>query len=77
MQIDLEPEKYRKQHRETGRWVQNIDKPMCRWMALIGVAFLVVMGSTQTPSLQAMALFAMVGAAVGALWVLSLRSTDW
>jgi hypothetical protein len=78
MQIDLEPTEYRKQR--NGRWVQNIDKPMARWMAAAGIVFLAYFAwaFANEGGHPAIVLFsAAMGVCVGACLILSLKSTDW
>lgn len=79
-QIDLEPTGYRKQDRETGRWVQNVNKPMCRKLGIAVLVFLgilAVYGYTMPDILLGQALFAGLGAVAGGLLVLSAKSIDW
>lgn len=78
MQIDLEPTEYRKQR--DGRWVQNINKPLCRWMAIVAAAFMVFFSwkfATEGGHPAIVLFSTAMGAGIGALLVLSLKSTDW
>lgn len=77
-QIDAKPTEYRKQRE--GRWVQNVNKPMARWMALAGIAFMAYMawsyaGEGGNPIIVLFSAF--MGLGIGACLVLSLKSTDW
>lgn len=78
-QIDQEPGGYRVQ-RPDGSWTARVNKPLCRWMSIIGAGFLVWMGASFAQSggdpLSAL-FFALGGFAVGALFTLSLKSIDW
>lgn len=79
-QIDLDPHEYRKQDRLTGRWLQNVDRKLCRWASLIGPAWLIyvlwAMDESTSPVLIALSMF-MFGALSGGLLILSFRKVDW
>lgn len=76
-QIDLEPTGYRKQDRETGRWVQNINKPLCRWMAIGAGAFALYFAFASGEEIGVTGTIACMAFAAGGLFILSLKSTDW
>ena len=76
-QIDLEPSGYRKQDRH-GRWVENVDRKLCQWLAVGSSAFMVFFAwhyRAEAP-FPAMLFMLGMGAAIGALIVLSLKPTD-
>lgn len=77
MQIDQKPEDYRVQ-RADGSWTQRVNKPLCRWLSIVSLAFaawLALSAGGDTTTI-AFACAAMAFAA-GALLTLSLKSIDW
>lgn len=78
-QIDQDPGSYRVQ-RPDGYWTQRVDRRLCRGMALLGTGLITWLGVSfvqEGGSASIVAAFSLIGAAVGGLFVLSLRSTDW
>lgn len=81
-QIDLGPEGYRKREPMTGRWLQNVDKRLCRVMSGVGLATTAIFvfaayrdGTAEAiPSIIAACI---LGFASGAAFTLSLKSIDW
>lgn len=79
-QIDLKPVDYRTQDAETGRWIEHVNKPLCRWLGIVGLLFCGYMawglwseGTSPWPAIFML----IMGFACGALITLSLKSIDW
>jgi len=76
--IDLGPDDYRKRDPRTGKWLQNVDRKLCRWGSVGSAgmtAFLISLGSGDTIiGFIAVAIMAFV---TGGLFTLSLKNPDW
>lgn len=78
-QIDQDPGDYRIQ-RPDGSWTQRVNKPLCRWGAIIGIGFFTWMAiafQQDGGSISTAVLFGAIGFLVGGLITLSLKSIDW
>lgn len=78
--LDLRPSDYRKQDPATGRWLQNVDRRLCFWGAMAGLAFLAWLSwfawqEGSSPFLMVGP--AILGMSIGGLLVLSLKRPDW
>lgn len=79
MQIDQDPGEYRVQ-RPDGSWTQRVNKPLCRWLSLMGAAFLAYLGvrfAAEGGNGDFPLVFGIGGFFVGALFTLSLKSLNW
>ena len=76
--IDANPTEYRSYR--NGKWRQNIDKPFCRRMAFLGLSFMAFIAAREWmigSNPYAVPFGTIMGMAIGAMIILSLKSTDW
>lgn len=79
-QIDLPPDGYRKQDRETGRWLQNVNRRLCFWGAmamLLMIGAFVWVGARDGLHAGVILGPAVMGIICGWLFALSLKRPDW
>lgn len=77
-QIDQDPGDYRIQ-KPDGTWGYRVNRPLCRWMGIIGLGFAAFLGwkfASEGNSFTDAMLFAAVGFASGSLITMSFRSID-
>lgn len=80
--LDLGPNDYRKQDPETGRWLQNVDRRLCRVGSIAMIAFLCIVALAfvrdgQGATWPTFAFFVVGGFVAGGLFTLSLKRPDW
>lgn len=80
--IDLGPDDYRKRDPRTGRWLQNVDRRLCRWGSLIGLGASIMFAVSfyldgEVSLIPALAVGFVFGASSGGLMILSLKNPDW
>lgn len=79
-QIDLDPTAYRKQDPRTGRWLENVDKRLTRWVSIVGMIVICWFGSVIVQDGTHWVIptfFGAFGFAIGGLFTLSLKRLDW
>lgn len=79
-QIDLNPVDYRTRDPKSGRWVEHVNKPLCRWGALVSLAwcgYFAIRSWSEWGTPWVVIAVTMTAFAAGALFTLSLKSIDW